>query len=398
MQESTKSKIRGILLIFFFVYIFAWGISGCDAGKAQAKDISIVNKSEGFTLNKDIADGQWKVELPDGLKNYQIQIVSSEDGHPVRDGKKSIRFEIRDGDCSKSKTSSWSDCASDRSRTELTSFKTMTKGEYWWAWSVYLPKDYQSVYPVTLNLAQFHTTIGPGHPYFMFYNNTWNKSGDYIESGGGYHIENQMRVNYDNGYTGPSELLKQEQMLGLWSDMVVNVKFSHKDDGWFKIWANGKLVYEYHGATKVKKGSSIFHFGIYQSHQFNYDGVIPTQVVYFDEVRYSKKCKKLNIKKLGYSCKALKSQSTEIHTFGTITYSAEGLTKFQKKQKKIIEVLTVRIANKIAKEISNPNLKEIESWVNKKLTTMDWDDNLDKLKDRRPTQERLIKNGIKQFI
>ena len=72
MQETTKSKIRGCLLIFFFVYIFAWGISGCDAGKAQAKDISIVNKSDGFKLNKDIADGQWKVNLPTGLEKYQI--------------------------------------------------------------------------------------------------------------------------------------------------------------------------------------------------------------------------------------------------------------------------------------------------------------------------------------
>ncbi len=212
-----------------------------------------------------------------------------------------------------------------------------------------------------------------------------------------------MRVNYDDSYTGPTELLKQEQMVGHWTDVVVNVNMTHKDDGWFKVWVNGKLVYEYHGATKVKAGKSDFQFGIYQSFISEWREVtakeIPTMVVYFDEIRYSKKgCKRLGIEKLGYSCQALESQSIDIDTFGTITYSDAELTKFQKKQKKIIEVLTVRIAGKIAKEISNPNLKEIESWVHKQLTIMDWDDNLDKLKDRRPTQERLIKNGIKQFI
>jgi hypothetical protein len=207
-----------------------------------------------------------------------------------------------------------------------------------------------------------------------------------------------MRVNYDDSYTGPSELLKQEQMLGQWNDIVVNANFSPKDDGWFKLWVNGKLLYEYHGATKVKKGKSSFQIGIYQSFRSEYDGVVPTQVVYFDEIRYSKKgCKKLNIEKLGYSCKALESQSTEIHTYGTITYSEVELAKFQKKQKKIIDVLTDRIASKIAKEVSNPNLKEIEGWVFKKLTIIDWDDHLDKIKDRRKTQEKIIKDGIKKF-
>ena len=390
-------KLLGILVLGLLC-IFVWGISGCDSGKTQAKDKSIINLNDGFKLNKDIADGQWQVNLPIGLKKYQIMVVSSEDGHPVRDGNKSIRFEVRDGDCSASKSSSWSDCKKDRERAELISLKKMKKGEYWWSWSVYLPKDYQIVFPIILNIGQFHTDVGSGHPYFGFYNSTWNKSGEYTESGGGYHLENQMRAKYDGTYTGPSELLEQAQMLGQWNDIVVNVNFSHKDDGWFKIWANGKLLYEYHGATKVKAGNADFQFGIYRSFLSGYDGVVPTQVVYYDEIRYAKKhCKKLNLENIGYSCKALESQSTEIHTYGTITYSEVELNKFQKKQKKIIDVLTDRIASKIAKEVSNPNLKEIEGWVFKKLTIIDWDDHLDKIKDRRKTQEKIIKDGIKKF-
>ena len=41
--------------------------------------------------------------------------------------------------------------------------------------------------------------------------------------------------------------------------------WSHKDDGWYKIWVNNKLVYEYHGPTKVKAGKIVFRFGIYRS-------------------------------------------------------------------------------------------------------------------------------------
>ena len=406
MQETTKSKIRGGLLIFFFVYIFAWGISGCDAGKAQAK--SITNKNGSFTLDKDIADGQWKITLADGLKKYQIQTVSSEDGHPVRAGDKSIRFEVRDGDCSKSKNSSWSDCKNDRERAELQSLKLMKKGEYWWTWSIYLPNDFESVFPANLNLGQFHTEVSSGHPYFMFYNQTWNKQGEYSEHGGGLHMANQMRSHYDDSYNGPSVLIEKEQLIGHWNDIVVNVNFTPKDDGWFKIWVNGKLVFEYHGATKVKAGKADFQFGIYRSYIADWREItskeMPTQIVYFDEIRYAKKCKKLNLARLGYSCKALENQTTEITSYGhqpDIDWNL--LTKDQKKQKRIIETLTVRIAKKVHWYIkmngdSNPSLKEIESWVNLQLLTMDWDDNLEKLKDRKPTQERLIKNGIKQFI
>ena len=88
-------KLLGIVVL---------GLLLVGAGKAQAKDISITNLNGEFSLNKDVADGRWKINLPMGLKKYQIMIVSSEDGHPVRDGEKSIRFEIRDGDCSSSRS------------------------------------------------------------------------------------------------------------------------------------------------------------------------------------------------------------------------------------------------------------------------------------------------------
>ena len=115
-------KLLGILVLGLLC-IFAWGISGCDAGKAQAKDNSIAHIKNKFTLDKDIADGQWKIPLQKGLKKYSVMTVSAGDGHPVRNGKKSIRFEVRPGDCAKSRSGSWDDCKKDRERVEIQSLK-----------------------------------------------------------------------------------------------------------------------------------------------------------------------------------------------------------------------------------------------------------------------------------
>ena len=35
----------------------------------------------------------------------------------------------------------------------------------------------------------------------------------------------------------------------------------------------------------------------------------PTQIIYYDEIRYAKSCKKLKLGDLGYSCKEIESQN-----------------------------------------------------------------------------------------
>ena len=70
-------------------------------GIAGAKSISD-NKHDQFCLPKDVATGMgcvWLVSNRTKGEDHQIQIVSSEDGHPVRDGKFSLRFEVRPGEC-----------------------------------------------------------------------------------------------------------------------------------------------------------------------------------------------------------------------------------------------------------------------------------------------------------
>ena len=52
------------------------------------------------SLPKDVAFGnKYFKSLAKNYKKYGMQVVDKKYGHPVRAGNKSIRFEVRPGDC-----------------------------------------------------------------------------------------------------------------------------------------------------------------------------------------------------------------------------------------------------------------------------------------------------------
>ena len=225
-----------------------------------------------FSLPKDVGSGNsYTKSLGSGFKKYGVKIVKKEDGFPVRAGKKSVRFEVRFGDCGYDK-GKWNDCKKDRQRHEL-SGKTF-KGEKWTAFSIYLPKDFKSVDPVKLAMGQFHQKGGAPNLMFQF-----NKYGFWADrQRGNMTIEQKIIVPY-------------EDMIGKWNDILIHGNFTIKEDGFFKIWVNNKLKYEYYGQTTWGK-PSYFKFGIYQTYVSRFSNVYkkpyPTQVVYFDEIRHGK--------------------------------------------------------------------------------------------------------------
>lgn len=79
---------------------------------------------------------------------------------------------------------------------------------------------------------------------------------------------------------------------GRWTDWVINFKFSHGNDGFFKIWKNGKRVYSYNGIT-ICKGSNTsgtkntlpyMNAPIYKSEWRNSPN-IKERTLYYDEIR-----------------------------------------------------------------------------------------------------------------
>ena len=96
---------------------------------------------------KDVASGsKFKKSLTGNYyKKYGMQVVNKSDGHPVRAGEQSIRFELRAGDCGKDKDGNWNDCKTNRERHELSARLRVSKGDRWYAWSIYMPEDFVNV-------------------------------------------------------------------------------------------------------------------------------------------------------------------------------------------------------------------------------------------------------------
>lgn len=214
--------------------------------------------------------------MPTHFKDYGYEVVSAADGHPVRAGEKSIRFEIRAGDCGW--TRGWNDCETDRERHELHTarYDTWTSGDRWYHWSIFFPEDHPLVDPALVILGQFHQL--ESHPVWLFHNGS-----------GGYHV-----TNFTTGRPvgGLQRVLTDSEMRGKWTDVLIQVRWSDENDGYFRVWVNGEKAprFAWSGPTKKPHREVYFRFGIYRAYLSRRPGGEPTQVVYFDEVKTARTC------------------------------------------------------------------------------------------------------------
>ena len=174
--------------------------------------------SKDIRLPKDVGSGNtYSKSLGSGFKKHGYTIVNKKDGHPVRFGDKSIKFEVRLGDCGKDKPpGKWNDCKNDRQRHELSGERF--KGKVWNTWSIYLPKDFKSVYPVKSAMAQFHQK--GSWPSLMF---QFTDMGYYADRQLGYQTQEMKK------------LLDTKDMIGKWNDILIHGNFTSKEDGFYKF-------------------------------------------------------------------------------------------------------------------------------------------------------------------
>jgi len=227
-----------------------------------------ISKPVRFHLPKDVGSGNpYFKSLENDFKKHGVKVVKKKDGFPVRAGKKSLRFEVRFGDCGFDLV--WNDCKKDRQRHELST--EIFNGKKWTAFSIYLPKNFKSVYPVKLAMGQFKQ-IG-GSPNLMF---QFTDTGFWADRQLSYWTQEMKK------------LLDIQDMIGKWNDILIYGNFTKNEDGFFKIWVNNKLKYEYYGKTTSGK-PNVFKFGIYQTHINRYSSKpYPTQIVFYDEIRHGK--------------------------------------------------------------------------------------------------------------
>ena len=257
--------------------------------------------------------------------DYAFKIVNKSKGHPVRSGEQSIRFELRRGDCGKS-PGGYDDCTiwnknngMSSERHELGS-ENFFKGTLWHTYSIFL-KD---PFPIKghgyehISLGQMHG-FPNSNPSFKWdvdeetyqirrrtacHLKEFLKKTGSAKSGG-----DSFKCSIDMAGNNFENLISKEDLIGRWHDIILNVKWTTKQDGYFKQWINGKLVYHYKGNTSKPKGSvNRFKFGIYRGNTYDTPKE-STHIVYYDEIHLAKKCEKLGLEDLGYSCKDLESQT-----------------------------------------------------------------------------------------
>ena len=257
--------------------------------------------------------------------DYAFKIVNKSKGHPVRSGEQSIRFELRRGDCGKS-PGGYDDCTiwnknngMSSERHELGS-ENFFRGTLWHTYSIFL-KD---PFPIKghgyehISLGQMHG-FPNSNPSFKWdvdeetyqirrrtachLKEFLKKTGSAKSGGDSFKCSINMAGNHFEN------LISKEDLIGRWHDIILNVKWTTKQDGYFKQWINGKLVYHYKGNTSKPKGSvNRFKFGIYRGNTYGTPKE-STHIVYYDEIHLAKKCEKLGLEDLGYSCKDLESQT-----------------------------------------------------------------------------------------
>ncbi len=230
---------------------------------------------------EDDGSGTWgdlKVHGNTPHKRYAVDVVNKKDGHPVRKGKQSVRFQLRVEDCG------GADCDSDwgSSRSELMFDLDEAAGDdRWYAWSIY-HKNYIFLNGgVSPTHGQFKPSVGTAKDPFS------NNGAFYImvSSFGGM----QLQVSEGEG-DRPEVWIPASQFSNQWHDILVHAKWSTGVDGLFKVWVDGKQ-------KLVRKGRNIyanrspkwFRFGIYRPQIYRATNK-PIQIVYYDELVRGSSC------------------------------------------------------------------------------------------------------------
>jgi len=168
--------------------------------------------------------------------------------------------------------------------------------EYWYGFSIYFPKEWveDNVWEI---VAQWH-----GRPDFDI-GETWrNPIMAFHTEGANLRIVNKwdtqpntQEANKKRGrkYDGDVVVWKGPIHKDQWTDWVVHVKWSYKDDGLLEIWKNGEQIVRRKGPNTFNdKEGPYFKMGIYKGWEDRkgLQGKVSRRIIYHDEVRFAGPC------------------------------------------------------------------------------------------------------------
>jgi len=173
-------------------------------------------------------------------------------------------------------------------RTEVSGPGSELGKEYWYGFSIFLPQDYvkDDIWEI---VAQWH-----GVPDFKVGENWRNPVMALSTDGGKWQLVNRWdaKLNTFQGgkrsYGGTRHYDLGEYRRGAWTDWVVHVKWSYRDDGLLEVWKNGVRIVEQKGpnAFNDSKGP-YFKMGIYKGWRDpgRKSDAVSSRLLYHDEFR-----------------------------------------------------------------------------------------------------------------
>ena len=273
--------MKKLLILLLLVPTLAMsGTFKDDEGKFGLK-----TKKSGFKFHLNFMDHN----------DHNFQYIK--DKTKARAGKYFQRFELRDGDCFGD--DSWSDCDTDRERVEFsTRPRQPIKKNQCYGYSLMLSKDFFDTHPTSTTLGQVHQHGGPtglaeglasfppliqidARSGYLFFN--WHEL-----SGSATNVIDQSRYHR-------LKLLKD--MKEVWTDISFCLDFKNKR---MDAWVDGiKKVEILKSPIFFKPEGIYFKHGIYRSFISKYkarnNGKMPTQIVFYDEIRRGNSIKKVDI-------------------------------------------------------------------------------------------------------
>ncbi|WP_299146861.1 heparin lyase I family protein [uncultured Tateyamaria sp.] len=214
----------------------------------------------------------------------------------TRLGKRAQRFEVRAGDCGWD--DGWSDCDNDRERSELYVAKDWKHGtDQWIGFSIYLPADFKTSSRVRTTVGQVKMKGGPT-----------GFAGGFPSEPGVFQMEMKgnryfLRVHvlsgpFDNVRNDIKDynLASIDELRGKWTDFAVRVN-TRTAPGTIEVFKNGQGVARHAFNQNYAPKAYYFKYGVYRSFVSENRAPMPTQVVYFDEVRLGRSYDKVAVER-----------------------------------------------------------------------------------------------------
>jgi len=299
MKNPITRLLSGSLILVLLIACGDGGGSKSDSGSSNSAAKSSISLSTpgGTPCTSSFGDsdafGNIRFQYSTGTTPWGCLVVDQASGQPTVSGTKSVRIEVRPGDCDSSQTflsgtAVVSDCTSDRSRYEIRQVSGgSTAGQLiTYEYYVYIPAQ-ANFQPPSSNtgsapltvLTQINWQCGASPCPSLGSNGYGALAYLLIDSSGTLFVQSHQ----DFTWTQNAKVPVDGSPFDKWIKLKFVIKSSSSVDGFFQAYANDKLLINEARVTLPNPYAFIsLKLGIYDSFISSVSKPWSTQVIYFD--------------------------------------------------------------------------------------------------------------------